>query len=142
MELEEHQIISRLDTYADITVITGGEPMAQDITGLILLLQDAGYKVHIETNGTFGTHDEANWVTVSPKRGTQIPHKLNMFHEAKWLVPEWPLSEINFELAYENYVQPLDDENLNKNTLMCLEYIKEDPSLRLSVQLHKLLGLK
>lgn len=37
---------------AELAVVTGGEPFRQNITGLVNALQELGYLVQIETNGT------------------------------------------------------------------------------------------
>jgi len=47
--------------------LTGGEPLAQNVRPLILALQARGFRVQIETNGTFPPAPPADWHTVSPK---------------------------------------------------------------------------
>jgi 7-carboxy-7-deazaguanine synthase len=47
--------------------ITGGEPYAQDLGGLIRLLRRKGLKVQIETNGTIYRPWAVDRLTVSPK---------------------------------------------------------------------------
>src|SRR5512143_3571249 len=47
--------------------LTGGEPLAQNVRPLVLRLHGAGFRVQIETNGTFPPAPLADWHTVSPK---------------------------------------------------------------------------
>ncbi|MGE5740583.1 MAG: 7-carboxy-7-deazaguanine synthase QueE [Candidatus Aminicenantes bacterium RBG_16_66_30] len=47
--------------------LTGGEPLAQNVRPLILRLRDRGFKIQIETNGTFPPAPLADWHSVSPK---------------------------------------------------------------------------
>jgi 7-carboxy-7-deazaguanine synthase len=47
--------------------LTGGEPLAQDVGPLIVRLQRAGFRVQVETNGTFPPAPLADWHSVSPK---------------------------------------------------------------------------
>lgn len=47
--------------------LTGGEPLAQDVGPLARELRAAGFKVQVETNGTFPPVAGVDWYTVSPK---------------------------------------------------------------------------
>lgn len=47
--------------------LTGGEPLAQNVGPLVRRLHDEGLKIQIETNGTFPPEPGADWLTVSPK---------------------------------------------------------------------------
>ena len=54
---------------AKAAIITGGEPTEQDLPALIAVLKDAGYQVHLETNGAKDTDvSQADFVCVSPKK--------------------------------------------------------------------------
>jgi 7-carboxy-7-deazaguanine synthase len=57
----------RLDSPAEWVCLTGGEPLAQDIRPLVRRLHEDGLKVQVETNGTFPPEPGADWLTVSPK---------------------------------------------------------------------------
>lgn len=68
--IKEKDIIQRaLDSGVEWMCITGGEPLEQDLTALVLNAQDKGLKVQIETSGQFfaGIINDIDWVTVSPK---------------------------------------------------------------------------
>ena len=49
------------------TCITGGEPSLQLDDTLIKALHQAGFIIHLETNGTRALPDGVDWVTLSPK---------------------------------------------------------------------------
>lgn len=141
------QILVELAKYPCKTVvITGGEPAEQDLPALICVLKSAGHTVHIETNGA---HDcdvsKADFVCVSPKK-TVSENMLKKADVIKLLVgPQTTLQDVEKYYPYENekttlYLQPLD--NLQENIAKCLQLIKQHPSARLSVQLHKLIHVK
>ncbi len=45
-------------------------------------------------------------------------------------------------LSFENfYIQPLEDENWENNTALSIEFVKNNPQWRLSVQTHKYLNI-
>lgn len=127
-------------------VITGGEPAEQDLPGLIAVLKSAGHTVHIETNGA---HDcdvsKADFVCVSPKKN--VDEKMLQKADVIKLVvgQKTDLKDVEKYYNYENdkttlYLQPQD--NLQENIDKCLQLVKNHPTARLSVQLHKLLNVK
>lgn len=143
MELSEQDIIERLDPRVDIVVLTGGEPTLQVTNKFVKALHEAGHIAHMETNGTHRPPDDLYWTTVSPKKTTLVrPPDWWCYDEAKWLVPLYSPREIDSKLADHHFLQPMDDGNLESNLTLCLEYLHLYPWLRLSVQLHKLLGLR
>lgn len=146
-EMNSLQVLVGLAAFPCKTVvITGGEPAEQDLPALIAALKSAGYTVHIETNGA---HDcdvsRADFVCVSPKKHV-CAAMLKKAHVIKLVVStQTPLSEIEKFYAYENentqlYLQP--ESNKQENIDLCLNLLKNHPSARLSVQLHKLIGVR
>ena len=141
------QILVELAKYpSKIVVVTGGEPTEQDLPALINVLKSAGHTVHIETNGA---HDcdvsKADFVCVSPKK-TVSKEMLQKADAIKLLIgPQTDLQEVEKYYIYENeettlYLQPLD--NLKENIALCVKLVKQHPTARLSVQLHKLIHVK
>ncbi|MBR3632093.1 MAG: 7-carboxy-7-deazaguanine synthase QueE [Elusimicrobiaceae bacterium] len=127
-------------------VITGGEPTEQDLPALIATLKSAGYTVHIETNGARDCDvSRADFVCVSPKKYV-APQMLQKADIIKLVVStRTPLQEIEKFYAYENektqlYLQP--ESNKQENMDLCVKLIKNHPSARLSVQLHKLIKVR
>ena len=145
--LNSLQILVELAHYPCKTVVvTGGEPTEQDLPALINVLKSAGHTVHIETNGA---HDcdvsKADFVCVSPKK-TVSEKMLRNADVIKLVIgPQTDVKDIEKYYHYENekttlYFQPLD--NLQENIALCVKLVKQHPSARLSVQLHKLICVK
>jgi 7-carboxy-7-deazaguanine synthase len=55
-------------------VLTGGEPLMQDVGPLVRLLKSKGWKIQVETNGLYYRRLPINWYTVSPKPPDYIFH--------------------------------------------------------------------
>ncbi len=146
-QMNSLQILVELAKYPCKTVVvTGGEPAEQDLPGLINALKSAGHIVHIETNGA---HDcdvsKADFICVSPKK-TVNENMLKKADVIKLVIgPQTTLQDVEKYYTYENdkttlYLQPLD--NLQENIDLCVKLVKQHPSARLSVQLHKLINVK
>ena len=129
----------------DMVVLTGGEPTMYDLRSLVTTLHDSIRHVHLETNGWQRAPADVSWVSLSPKPGC-IPNVGRPANEVKWLVPLWSLRDIQRlrGLGCEHFVQPVNSRTkLNKKSVQkCLEYIEKDPTLHLSIQLHKVIGVK
>jgi len=126
-------------------VITGGEPSLNDINGFIDSLHVKGYHVAVETNGyKFENIKNADWITYSPKDWNSLHVK--GFSEYKFVVgKESDIEKItSIDSEKPIYIQPINFENrVNKeNTDFCIELVKKHPHMRLSVQLHKYLGVE
>ncbi|MBR2081995.1 MAG: 7-carboxy-7-deazaguanine synthase QueE [Elusimicrobiaceae bacterium] len=141
------QILVELAKYPCKTVVvTGGEPTEQNLTALIGVLKSAGHIVHLETNGARDCDvSQADFICVSPKKN--VSEKMLQKADIIKLVigQNTDLKEIEKYYAYENehttlYFQP--ESNLQENIDLCLTLVKQHPSARLSVQLHKLLHVK
>ena len=122
-------------------VCTGGEPLLQLDAPLIKALHDEGFEIAIETNGTIAAPDGIDWICVSPK--ADAPLKQHSGDELKLVFPQ----EIAVPEAFTNltfdffYLQPMDGPSLAENTAAAIEYCKNHPQWRLSVQAHKMLGI-
>ena len=127
-------------------VVTGGEPAEQDLPSLINLLKSAGYSIHLETNGA---HDcdvsKADFVCVSPKKYVS-ESMLKKADVIKLVVSQQTdLEDLKKYYNYENekttiYLQP--ESNKQENIDLCVKLLKEHPSARLSLQLHKFANIK
>ena len=146
-EMNSLQVLVALAEYPCKTVvITGGEPAEQNLTGLISTLKSAGHIVHIETNGA---HDcdvsQADFVCVSPKKYVS-QEMLKKADIIKLVVSQTTdLEDLKKYYNYENekttiYLQP--ESNKQENMDLCVKLVKEHPSARLSVQLHKLIHVR
>ena len=124
-------------------VLTGGEPMLQVDDEAVDALHAAGFEIAIETNGTIAAHPGIDWVCVSPKAGSEIVQRSG--DELKLV---WPQAGSDPDL-YEQWdfthrlVQPMDEaERSAENLQAAVDFALARPSWRLSLQTHKLLGLR
>lgn len=123
-------------------VLTGGEPSLQLDAPLCEALHDQGWLIHVETNGTGKLPQEVDWVTLSPKPPMKVVDQ--HYDEVKVLHPLFDPSPFA-GLAYPRFVQPvaLNGQCMTKESVeACLAFIQSNPSWRISVQTHKLLGVQ
>lgn len=123
-------------------VFTGGEPLLQLDSPLIDACHAAGFEVAVETNGTLPAPPGIDWLTVSPKPGP--PLVLGAGDELKLAFPQpevLPERVAGLEFA-AFYLQPIDGPELEANTRLAIEYCLRHPQWRLSLQVHKILGIR
>jgi 7-carboxy-7-deazaguanine synthase (Cx14CxxC type) len=123
-------------------VLTGGEPMLQIDPALIDALHARGFTIAVETNGTIAPPRGLDWICVSPKAGSELA--IRQGHELKLVYPQADALPERFEsLAFERFsLQPMDGEDIAKNTQAAIDYCLRHPQWRLSVQTHKTLGIR
>jgi 7-carboxy-7-deazaguanine synthase len=125
-------------------VCTGGEPLLQLDGALIRAFHDEGFEIAIETNGTLAAPPGIDWICVSPKAAAPLTQRQG--NELKLVFPqaEADAQPERFEsLAFEHFsLQPMDGADLERNTRLAVEYCLAHPRWRLSLQTHKLLGLR
>ncbi len=122
-------------------VCTGGEPLLQMDAPLIAALHAQGFEVAVETNGTIAAPAGLDWICVSPKAAAPLAQSSG--HELKLVYPQ-PLAppERFVHLPFEHFfLQPMDGPARDENTRAALDYCRADPRWRLSLQIHKLLGI-
>jgi len=122
-------------------VLTGGEPALQADAAFIAALHARGFEVAIETNGTLDLPAGLDWVCVSPK--ADAPLKVKRGHELKLVYPQRvPPAEYE-SLAFEHFLlQPMDGPEVLENTERAVAYCLQHPKWRLSLQTHKVLGIR
>ncbi|MCC2976293.1 7-carboxy-7-deazaguanine synthase [Sphingomonas sp. PL-96] len=123
-------------------VLTGGEPMLQIDDALVEALHAAGFTIAIESNGTIAAHPGIDWVCISPKAGSTVVQQRG--DELKLV---WPQAGLDLDTIerwdFANFLaQPLDDRQADANREMCVDLVLARPKWRLSLQTHKLLGLR
>ena len=126
-------------------VCTGGEPLLQLDHDLLSAFHRAGFEVAVETNGTQvvpGGSQHLDWICVSPKAGAKLV--LESGDELKLIFPQTGAEPEDFErLNFRHfYLQPMDGPDLERNTRAALQYCLEHPHWKLSLQTHKLLGIR
>ena len=124
------------------TVLTGGEPLLQLDAALVDELHARGFAIAIETNGTLQPLAGIDWVCVSPKAGTELLACAG--DELKLVFPQPGAPPEAFEhLAFTHFsLQPMDGPALASNTAEAMAYCLDHPKWRLSLQTHKLLGIR
>ncbi len=123
-------------------VCTGGEPLLQLDDDLVTAFHQRGFEVGIETNGTRPVPVGVDWVCVSPK--TIADMVVNRGNELKLVYPQTgvtPAAFMQMEFAHF-FLQPRYGPDVGRNTELSIRYCLENPQWRLSLQLHKYLGLK
>lgn len=124
-----------------IIVLTGGEPALQ-LHDDEPLFREFKNRVCIETNGTLPVPDWVDWVTVSPKN--ELSAIVPLFDELKFVFePE----HIPYYLSMQDVgciksIQPLARKDGTTNLAEALEFVLAHPRFKLSVQLHKIIGVR
>ncbi|MDE6158950.1 MAG: 7-carboxy-7-deazaguanine synthase QueE [Bacteroidaceae bacterium] len=130
---------------ARTVIITGGEPALQLDAELTTALHEAGYTIHLETNGTLPLKPgvEIDWITCSPKDGPAL--QIQHIDELKVLFRGEDVSGFLSVPAREYRLQPLDtgDPERNKEIVkQTVNYILNHPKWNLSLQTHKILNVR
>ncbi len=123
-------------------VLTGGEPMLQVDYKIIDALHNFDFKVAIETNGTVGCPETLDWICVSPKIGSKLVQRNG--DELKFIYPQFGFPPNSFlKLNFKHFlIQPMDGPNLEENTIKAIEFCQLNPRWQLSIQTHKITGIR
>lgn len=152
-EMSAEDIISEVRRIAGpvtVVAITGGEPSLQLNTELVRALHDAGFFIQVETNGTRRLPEDIDWITLSPKTDVKglkgngevvIEHadevKLVYEGQEERLIDKWA----SFP-ADHYFLQPCDSPDGRSFVGDTIQYIMRHPHWRLSLQTHKLTGIR
>jgi 7-carboxy-7-deazaguanine synthase (Cx14CxxC type) len=129
------------DAPCEYVVFTGGEPLLQLDGTLIGACHARGFEVAIETNGTLRAPDSIDWICVSPKPNSSWVQKSG--DELKLVYPMEIEPDGLERLDFKHFfLQPMDGPELERNTALAIEYCRNHPRWRLSLQTHKLLGIR
>jgi 7-carboxy-7-deazaguanine synthase len=140
---------------ARYVVLTGGEPTRQPegLRALTRILQERGYEVALETNGTSLDTLGVNWVTVSPKISQGGAFTLREGDELKLVYEGQDLSPYEDSHFTHYYLQPKEKltapfgkgERMVEASAAAMQEtftaVLQNPKWRLSLQLHKVLGV-
>jgi 7-carboxy-7-deazaguanine synthase (Cx14CxxC type) len=129
------------DRLKPLVVCTGGEPLLQLDEALVTAFHQIGFEVAIETNGTLPAPSGIDWICVSPKAGS--PLNLRSGDELKLVFPQEGLDPQDLEsLEFKFFfLQPKDGLDLQKNIRLAVDYCLNHPQWRLSLQMHKYIGI-
>lgn len=148
-DFASHTLMSAAEIVAEASrhearhaVLTGGEPLLQLDAPLIDALHNAGFFIAIETNGSLPVPDGVDWVTCSPKARpwaiTRCDELKAVYHDSVDL--DEATSAIS---ATHLFLQPCTDPATGTaNTAETVSYILSHPWWRLSLQTHRLLGIR
>ena len=130
------------ETQQRFVVCTGGEPLLQVDEPAIEALHARGFAIAVETNGTQPAPPSLDWICVSPKANAELIQRRGS--ELKLVFPQIDfdpglLEGLEFEYFF---LQPMDGPRLAENTRNAIAYCLAHPRWRLSIQAHKLLGLR
>lgn len=132
-----------MDSKASNVVITGGEPCMYDLNPLTSLLKQNGFNLWLETSGAYPITGNFDWICVSPKKfKAPLSESLKKAHELKVVV----FNPSDFSWAEKNarevnpdchlFLQP-EWEKETKMLPWLIQYVKDHPAWRLSLQTHK-----
>ena len=131
-------------------VCTGGEPLLQLDRPLIQALHDRGFEIGVETNGTLPAPEGIDWLCVSPK--ANAPVVIARCDELKLVFPQSlapPHAFENIEAGHF-FLSPMaspsapgegEDAIKQSNTRKAIAYCMAHPRWKLTLQMHKLLGI-
>lgn len=127
-----------------LVVMTGGEPLLQLDTELIESLHELSFHVAVETNGTIPAPAGLDWICVSPKAGACLIQTRG--NELKLVYPQMGFGPADLDLSalqFDHYLlQPMDNLLVRENTAAAISYCQKHPLWRLSLQSHKMIGIR
>jgi 7-carboxy-7-deazaguanine synthase len=140
--VSQHWNTTNADAQAYV-VCTGGEPLLQLDTAAIDALHEADFEIGVESNGTISAPEGIDWLCISPKGSAKLTQLTG--DELKLVYPqvEENAQPGNFEhLSFEHfYLQPMDSSARKENTAQAIDFCKQNPRWKLSLQTHKYLGI-
>ncbi len=130
------------DTAHRFVVLTGGEPLLQVDAALIAALHERSFKIAVETNGTIVAPKGIDWICVSPKAGAAWVQREGQELKVVWPQPSFDLAELESTNFTHRYLQPMDSVLRLENTQLCISMCMQRPAWRLSLQTHKITGIR
>ncbi|MDQ3100152.1 MAG: 7-carboxy-7-deazaguanine synthase QueE [Bacteroidota bacterium] len=132
---------------ARLVVITGGEPLMQDLGPLTLALRAAGFRTHLETSGTHPLSGVWDHICFSPKKfkapleeiyAKARELKVIVFnkHDLQWAQEHAMKASPHCQL----FLQP-EWAKRDQVIPMLVDFVKENPEWRISLQTHKYLNI-
>lgn len=143
----KHIVEGALQHPSRFVVITGGEPLMNDLSLLCSELHKHNFKIALETSGAYIMSGEFEWVCVSPKKFKPVlPELLKAANELKVVV----FNKSDFEWAAKNaacvssdcklFLQP-EYSVFDKMIPNIIDFVKEHPQWQISLQTHKIINV-
>lgn len=132
---------------ARFVVITGGEPLMYNLSALTELLRKNGFTIAVETSGCYNLQGQIDWYCFSPKKFKKpVDTSYDLANELKVIIAhpsdfEW--AEGHAKKVNENcqlFLQPEWDKR-ERFLPMIVDYVKNNPQWRISLQTHKYLNI-
>jgi 7-carboxy-7-deazaguanine synthase len=123
-------------------VMTGGEPLLQVDAPLIDALHARGFEIAVETNGTIAAPAGIDWICVSPKANAPWVQRAGQELKVVWPQAGFALEELEAADFENRYLQPMDNILRADNTEKCIAMCLQRPQWRLSLQTHKITGIR
>ncbi|KLR58797.1 7-carboxy-7-deazaguanine synthase [Diaphorobacter sp. J5-51] len=126
-----------------LVVLTGGEPLLQVDAPLIDALHAEGFRIAVESNGTIAAPPGIDWLCISPKAGAEWVQR-----EGQELKLVWPQRGLDLDALEtaghfsHRFLQPMDGPNQAAHIALCIDLCMQRPAWRLSLQTHKLTGIR
>ena len=127
---------------ARFVVLTGGEPMLQVDDALVDALHARGFRIAIESNGTIAAHPGIDWVCISPKAGSEVVQRAGDELKLVWPQPGTDVEAIEGWDFANFLIQPMDSVAAAENIEAAVAFAMARPKWRLTLQTHKMLGLR
>lgn len=153
-ELNDHPLLTLdflesevVTSGTDFVVITGGEPAMYDLTSLIERLKKHSIEVAIETSGTYPLKGKLDWYCFSPKKfKNPVEEAYSKAKELKIIINhpsdfEWAEQHaLKLDKNCKLYLQP-EWSKQERFLPMIIEYVKNNPKWRISLQTHKFMNI-
>ncbi len=132
---------------AEHVVVTGGEPLMYNLDHLCEQFRASGIKLFLETSGAYPLTGKWDWICVSPKKfKAPLTEVLKHADELKAIV--YNQSDFGFAEQYANsikkecklFLQP-EYSAYNKMIPSIVDYVKQHPKWRISLQTHKFMNI-
>lgn len=135
------------ETKTEFVVITGGEPAMYDLTTLVNRIHELGIEIAIETSGCYALQGDVDWYCFSPKKfkapNEEAFQRANEFkviisHPSDLNWAEQLTEKLNTKAL--KYLQP-EWSKQERMLPLIIEYVKEHPSWKISLQTHKFMNI-
>ncbi|MBD98581.1 MAG: 7-carboxy-7-deazaguanine synthase QueE [Verrucomicrobia bacterium] len=132
---------------AKFIVVTGGEPFMYSLESLCKKFLEKNFELAVETSGAYPITGTWHWICLSPKKNKapldEFYAKANelkviIYNKDDFKWAEEHASKVNSECKL--YLQ-VEWSKRDENTPLILDYIKENPQWKLSLQTHKYIGI-
>jgi len=131
------------DAQHRLVVLTGGEPLLQVDAALIDALHARRFRIAVESNGTVAAPAGIDWLCISPKAGADWVQRAGQELKLVWPQPGFDLAALEAQTQFAHrFLQPMDGPAQAENTALCIAACLQRPAWRLSLQTHKLTGIR